>query len=117
MSNSYALTVTFDGPNPTLVQENGQRLPTELVEIPDIPSGGLGPLARLKWIDGNTAIPSGEQTGTEGAPYGSPALWLATLLAPASADDREHHSGRRHRAHGHGRLEPKPSDVDDPGRA
>lgn len=87
MSNSYALTVTFDGPNPTLVQENGQRLPTELVEIPDIPSGGLGPLARLKWIDGNTAIPSGEQTGTEGAPYGSPALWLATLLAPASADD------------------------------
>jgi hypothetical protein len=84
----YALAIPFDGPDPTLVQSNGQGLPTQLVEIPDIPSGGLGPLARTRWIDGNTTVPSSQQNGTEGAPYSSPEAFLATLTPePVSADD------------------------------
>jgi len=45
------------------------------------------PLARLRWIDGNTAVPPLMQTGTESAPYQSPQAWLASLGPPTSTDD------------------------------
>jgi hypothetical protein len=84
----YALAIDYDGPNPTLIQENGQRLPTQLVIVPS--GGNFGPLARTRWIDGNTAVPSVQQTGTEGAPYSSPEVFLNTLEPqPASLDDAQ----------------------------
>ena len=82
----YALTIEQEIPDPTLVLKTGQGLQCGLTPI--TPGTNQGPLARTKWIDGNTAVPADEQTGTEGSPYSSPAAWLGSLNAePLSLDD------------------------------
>lgn len=52
------------------------------------PTGSSTPLARLRWIDGNTLVLPINQNGSESAPYDSPERWLGTLTAaPVSSDD------------------------------
>src|SRR5271154_2132812 len=68
----------------------GRSLPIYPVS-PGVGGGGGGgsstPLARLRWVDGNTTVPPGSQNGSESAPYQSPQAWLAALGVPTSADD------------------------------
>jgi len=68
----------------------GRSLPIYPVS-PGVGGGGGGgsstPLARLRWVDGNTTVPPGSQNGSESAPYDSPERWFASLGAPTTLDD------------------------------
>src|SRR5271155_414912 len=68
----------------------GRSLPIYPVS-PGVGGGGGGgsstPLARLRWVDGNTTVPPGSQNGSESAPYQSPEAWLNPLGPPTSTAD------------------------------
>jgi hypothetical protein len=78
--------ITLTGPGSVVVYfESGHWVLQIFGQSSD--GGGAVPLARFRWIDGNTLVPAAFQNGTESAPYSSPEAWLATLGDPTSADD------------------------------
>lgn len=72
-------------------QDNAGLLP--FIKLQAATGGGGSsdtPLARTKWIDGNTSVPAGAQNGAPGTPYVSPEAWLLTIPAqPVSLDDAQ----------------------------
>lgn len=87
MTQPYVL----ESPGPggvDVVQQDGQPVALPAVSAAVI-AGSFAPLSRTLFVDGGTAVPTGNQTGSVGLPFATIAQAIAAIPAIASVSDAD----------------------------